>query len=113
MEDALSSEVIEVTPGVKHMLLILYNVNDTFPPNKNKLRLESLLARVIVPFLGFKGLYYGESEPVVESSEPELIARRRSSDGSRRISRPLSIQPQQVDTLNEMFLKAIRKQQEG
>ncbi|XP_022246929.1 proline-rich protein 5-like [Limulus polyphemus] len=112
IEDALSSEAAEVPLGVKHMLLILYNVNDVFPPNKNKLRLESLLARTIVPFLGFKGLYCGNSMPLIESSEPQLIAKRRSNDGGRRISRPFSIQPCQLDTLNEMFLTALRKQQE-
>ncbi|XP_013772800.1 proline-rich protein 5-like [Limulus polyphemus] len=109
IEDILSSEATEMPPGVKHMLLILYNVNDTFPPNKNKLRLESLLARAVVPFLGFKGLYCGQPVPLIESSEPQLIERRRSSDSGRRISRPFSIQPRQMDTLNEMFLNALRK----
>ncbi|XP_076324338.1 proline-rich protein 5-like [Tachypleus tridentatus] len=112
IEDALFTETAEVPSGVKHMLLILYNVNDAFPPNKNKLRLEPLLARTVVPFLGFKGLYCGKPIPSIESSEPQLIARRRSSDGGRRISRPLSIQPSRLDTLNEMFLTALRKQQE-
>ncbi|XP_076311195.1 proline-rich protein 5-like isoform X2 [Tachypleus tridentatus] len=112
IEDILSSEATKVPRGVKHMLLILYNVNDAFPPNHNKLRLESLLASVIVPFLGFKGLYCGQPVPLIESSEPQLIERRRSSDGGRRFSRPFSIQPQQVDTLSEMFFNALRKHHE-
>ncbi|XP_076311197.1 proline-rich protein 5-like isoform X4 [Tachypleus tridentatus] len=111
-KDILSSEATKVPRGVKHMLLILYNVNDAFPPNHNKLRLESLLASVIVPFLGFKGLYCGQPVPLIESSEPQLIERRRSSDGGRRFSRPFSIQPQQVDTLSEMFFNALRKHHE-
>lgn len=110
MEEALASVNYAVTPGIKHMLLILQGVNDSCPPNKNKLKLESMLARVVVPFLGFKGLYDGGEEPIVTSMEPIIAAKRKSLDW-RRISRPLSIQPQQAETLTELFLTAVRKQQ--
>lgn len=100
----------KVSPGIKHMFLILQVVNDTYPPNKNKLKLESILARIINPFLGFRGLYHGGSEPVIPSMEPSIASRRKSSDW-RRISRPLSVQSQQVETLTELFINALRKQE--
>ncbi|KAM7308436.1 proline-rich protein 5-like [Ixodes scapularis] len=96
------------------MILILYNVSDSYPPTKTKLKLESLLARLVSPFLGFQGLYLqGHPEPVIKSSEPEIAARRKSADGvplPRKLSRPMSSQPRQIETLHELFLTALRKQ---
>lgn len=54
-------------------------MNDSYPPTKTKLKLEALVARLVSPFLGFQGLYQGGPEPVIKSSEPELVARRKSS----------------------------------
>ncbi|XP_076311196.1 proline-rich protein 5-like isoform X3 [Tachypleus tridentatus] len=112
LEEVWQNLFVHVLPLLEAILFLIKNVNDAFPPNHNKLRLESLLASVIVPFLGFKGLYCGQPVPLIESSEPQLIERRRSSDGGRRFSRPFSIQPQQVDTLSEMFFNALRKHHE-
>ncbi|XP_023212321.1 proline-rich protein 5-like isoform X2 [Centruroides sculpturatus] len=110
IEEALQKVNYKVSSGIKHMFLILQGVNDSYPPNKNKLKLESILARIINPFLGFRGLYQGGSEPVIPSMEPAIAARRKSADW-RRISRPLSVQPQQVETLTELFINALRKQE--
>ncbi|XP_075538551.1 uncharacterized protein LOC142572956 isoform X3 [Dermacentor variabilis] len=102
-----------VPDGMRHMLLILYNVSDSYPPTKTKLKLEGLLARLVVPFLGFQGLYEGKPEPTVKSAEPEVAARRKSADGvplPRKLSRPMSSQPRQIETLHELFLTALRKQ---
>lgn len=54
----------------KYVIYILPNfqsVRDTEPPNKNYLRLEKLVARVVVPYLGHRGLYEGQSEPEIAS----------------------------------------------
>lgn len=114
LEDLLSAESRDLVPElIKHMLFILYNVNDSYPPSKTKLKLEGLLARIVVPFLGFQGLYEGGPEPTIKSAEPEVAARRKSADGvplPRKLSRPMSSQPRQIETLHELFLTALRKQ---
>lgn len=114
LEDLINEETRhEVPEGIRHMLLILYNVSDSYPPSKTKLKLEGLLARLLVPFLGFQGLYEGTPEPTVKSAEPEVAARRKSADGvplPRKLSRPMSSQPRQIETLHELFLTALRKQ---
>ncbi|XP_075742800.1 cytochrome P450 2F5 isoform X5 [Rhipicephalus microplus] len=80
LEDLINEETrLEVPEGIRHMLLILYNVSDSYPPSKTKLKLEGLLARLLVPFLGFQGLYEGTPEPTVKSAEPEVAARRKSA----------------------------------
>ncbi|XP_076337803.1 proline-rich protein 5-like isoform X3 [Tachypleus tridentatus] len=112
LSSAISSATDVIPHGIKHMLLILQNVKDQYPPCKNKLKLESLVAKVVTPFLGFTGLYYDGEGPVVLSKEPQLVTRQRLSDGGRRISRPFSLQPKQLETLNEMFLSALCKQKD-
>lgn len=114
LEELINEETRHSVPdGIRHMLLILYNVSDSYPPTKTKLKLEGLLARLMVPFLGFQGLYEGTPEPTVKSAEPEVAARRKSADGvplPRKLSRPMSSQPRQIETLHELFLTALRKQ---
>lgn len=114
LEDLLNAGSRDLVPDlIKHMLFILYNVNDSYPPSKAKLKLEGLLARIVVPFLGFQGIYEGGPEPTVKSTEPEVAARRKSADGvplPRKLSRPMSSQPRQIETLHELFLTALRKQ---
>ncbi|XP_054932119.1 proline-rich protein 5-like isoform X3 [Dermacentor andersoni] len=114
LEELINEDTRHFVPdGMRHMLLILYNVSDSYPPTKTKLKLEGLLARLVVPFLGFQGLYEGKPEPTVKSAEPEVAARRKSADGvplPRKLSRPMSSQPRQIETLHELFLTALRKQ---
>ncbi|KAG8185387.1 hypothetical protein JTE90_018610 [Oedothorax gibbosus] len=100
--DCISSEIL-------HSILVQQTVNDSYPPSKNKLRLETLAAQICNPFLGYLGLFEN-GNLVVSSNEPAAFAKRRPSAdaGPRRISRPFSVQPQQMDTLNQVFKKAIR-----
>ncbi|XP_037562163.1 uncharacterized protein LOC119441631 isoform X2 [Dermacentor silvarum] len=114
LEDLINENTRHLVPdGIRHMLLILYNVSDSYPPTKTKLKLEGLLARLLDTFLGFQGFYEGKPEPTVKSAEPEVAARRKSADGvplPRKLSRPMSSQPRQIETLHELFLTALRKQ---
>ncbi|KAG0418713.1 hypothetical protein HPB47_004649 [Ixodes persulcatus] len=88
LDDLLSLNKDAVLESIRHMILILYNVSDSYPPTKTKLKLESLLARLVSPFLGFQGLYLqGHPEPVIESSEPEIAARRKSAGVETRNTR--------------------------
>ncbi|GIY76493.1 proline-rich protein 5 [Caerostris extrusa] len=109
-EDAINRGKACLSPAIKHSILILQSINDSYPPCKNRLRLESLAAQICSPFMGYFGLY--EDGALVKSSnEPIAFAKRRPSAdvGPRRISRPFSVQPQQMDTLNQLFKKAIRQ----
>ncbi|CAL1287446.1 unnamed protein product [Larinioides sclopetarius] len=109
IEDAINTERELISPGIRHAILILQSVNDSYPPCKNRLRLESLAAQICSPFMGYFGLYEN-GELVTTSNEPAAFAKRRPSAdvGPRRISRPFSVQPQQMETLNQLFKKAIR-----
>lgn len=113
LEELLEEPKGDMPQGIKHMLLIIYNVADTYPPSKSRLKLEGLVARVVSPFLGFLGLYEGDAQPTIKSSEPEHAGRKKSGDGApvtRKISRPMTTQPRQIETLSELFLTALRKQ---
>ncbi|XP_064488576.1 proline-rich protein 5-like [Ornithodoros turicata] len=112
LEDLLDNAKCTIPPGIKHMLLTVYNVSETYPPSKSKLKLEGLVARVVSPFLGFLGLYEGSPQPVIRSSEHDYVTRKKSTDDVpvvRKISRPMTGQPRQIETLNELFLTALRK----
>ncbi|XP_054709003.1 proline-rich protein 5-like isoform X2 [Uloborus diversus] len=111
--EAVPAYGADVSPEIRRMILLLQNVNDSYPPSKNKIRMESLAARICSPFMGYMGMYQ-KGYLVVTSSEPMHAARRRPSavevGGPRRISRPFSVQPHQMDTLNELFKTAVRHQ---
>lgn len=57
---------------------LFQGVNDSYPPNKNKLRIENIAAQVCSPYLGYNGLYE-DGEITVPSNEPMLAAKRRPS----------------------------------
>lgn len=98
----------KVTSGLKHMFLVLQNLHDTYPPNEQQLQLEAIVARVIIPYLGFYGYYEGGSEPLVESSEPMIASQRRASTEAHKI-RPLSVQTTQLETLEDIFKNAVAR----
>ena len=66
-----------VPPEIKQMLLILAGVHDSNPPNENYLKLESLVARVVTPYVGYNGLY----------KEDRLAVRRQSSIQAADVSK--------------------------
>lgn len=97
------NEKKSIPPNIKHMLLVLQGIYECYPPSKNKIRVETLTALVVSPYLGYKGIYLNEndSEPTIPSREPHLNARRKSTDFlSRSASRPLTMQPKQLETLS-------------
>ncbi|XP_054159470.1 proline-rich protein 5-like [Oppia nitens] len=99
-----------IPTDIKQMLLVLQSICECFPPSKNKIHIESLTALAISPYMAYKGLYvnYNISEPTVPSREPHLNAKRKSIDLlARSLSRPLTMQPKQLETLNELFASAI------
>ncbi|XP_071357994.1 proline-rich protein 5a isoform X1 [Trachinotus anak] len=61
LEDALSRPRARVPPSVTQMLLILQGVHESRGVNEDYLRLESLVQRVVSPYLGTHGLYSGDS----------------------------------------------------
>uniref|UniRef100_A0A3B4YTX6 Proline rich 5 n=1 Tax=Seriola lalandi dorsalis TaxID=1841481 RepID=A0A3B4YTX6_SERLL len=61
LEDALSRPRARVPPSVTQMLLILQGVHEPRGVNEDYLRLESLVQKVVSPYLGTHGLYSGDS----------------------------------------------------
>ncbi|XP_053741066.1 proline-rich protein 5a isoform X2 [Synchiropus splendidus] len=60
LEDALSRPRARVPPSVTQMLLILQGVHESRGVNEEYLRLESLVQKVVSPYLGTQGLCSGE-----------------------------------------------------
>ncbi len=73
----------KVPPEITQMLLILASVHDTNPPNQNYLKLEALVAKMVSPYIGFSGLYRGETLAVRRQSstpdQPKLQIARKIS----------------------------------
>ncbi|XP_062245571.1 proline-rich protein 5a isoform X2 [Platichthys flesus] len=62
LEDALSRPRARVPPSVTQMLLILQGVHESRGVNEEYLRLESLVQKVVSPYLGTHGLCSGDGE---------------------------------------------------
>ncbi|MED6265114.1 Proline-rich protein 5 [Characodon lateralis] len=62
LEDALSRPRARVPPSVTQMLLILQGVHEPRGVNEDYLRLESLVQKVVSPYLGTHGLYSGQED---------------------------------------------------
>uniref|UniRef100_A0A3Q3WI06 Uncharacterized protein n=1 Tax=Mola mola TaxID=94237 RepID=A0A3Q3WI06_MOLML len=60
LEDALSRPRARVPPSVTQMLLILQGVHESRSVHEDYLKLESLLQKVVSPYLGTHGLYSGD-----------------------------------------------------
>lgn len=60
LEDALSRPRARVPPSVTQMLLILQGVHESCGVNEEYLRLESLVQKVVSPYLGTHGLFSGD-----------------------------------------------------
>ena len=66
-KEALDAVEKKLYPSsVQQMLLILQNVQDNVFLSENHFLLEKLLARVINPYLGQRGLYEGDPTPVIK-----------------------------------------------
>ncbi|XP_077567388.1 proline-rich protein 5a [Stigmatopora nigra] len=61
LEDALSRPRARVPPSVTQMLLVLQGVRESRGVNEDYLRLESLVQKVVSPYLGTHGLYSGDN----------------------------------------------------
>lgn len=94
-------------PAIRQMFLVLQSVMECYPPSEKRLKLESLVARVVSPYLGHRGLYEGGSpKPVVPSRELDVAHLRRPSVvDPRRLTRPLSVNSStpHVETLSDLF----------
>jgi len=65
---------------------VLQSVMECYPPSEKRLKLESLVSRVVSPYLGHRGLYEGGSpKPVVPSRELDVAHLRRPSGKWKQI----------------------------
>ncbi|KAK1327605.1 hypothetical protein QTO34_012894 [Cnephaeus nilssonii] len=60
LEDALARAHARVPPAIVQMLLVLQGVHESRGVTKDYLRLETLVQKVVSPYLGTYGLYSGE-----------------------------------------------------
>ncbi|XP_066866515.1 proline-rich protein 5 isoform X5 [Kogia breviceps] len=81
LEDALARAHARVPPAVVQMLLVLQGVHESRGVTKDYLRLETLIQKVVSPYLGTYGLY--SSEGAFTHScilEKHFLRRSRSGD---------------------------------
>ncbi|KAF3814316.1 hypothetical protein GH733_017474 [Mirounga leonina] len=81
LEDALARAHARVPPAIVQMLLVLQGVHESRGVTKDYLRLETLIQKVVSPYLGTYGLYSGEG-PFTHSCilEKHFLRRSRSGD---------------------------------
>ncbi|XP_070535177.1 proline-rich protein 5-like isoform X2 [Ptychodera flava] len=72
--DAIIAPNAKLEAEVTQMLLVLQHVHECKPPSRNYLQLEELVARVVSPYIGTRGLYIGG----------KIITQRKVSTVSRR-----------------------------
>ncbi|XP_016043234.1 proline-rich protein 5 isoform X2 [Erinaceus europaeus] len=81
LEDALARAHARVPPAIVQMLLVLQGVHESRGVTKDYLRLETLVQKVVSPYLGTYGLYSNEG-PFPHSCilEKHFLRRSRSGD---------------------------------
>ncbi|PKK30242.1 proline rich 5 (renal) [Columba livia] len=82
LEDALSRSRARVPPSIIQMLLILQGVHESKGATEDYLKLESLIQKVVSPYLGTYGLYSSDG-PFTHSScilEKRFFRRSKSGD---------------------------------
>ncbi|KAG8517936.1 Proline-rich protein 5, partial [Galemys pyrenaicus] len=81
LEDALARAHARVPPAIVQMLLVLQGVHEARGVTKDYLRLETLVQKVVSPYLGTYGLYSSEG-PFTHSCilEKHFLRRSRSGD---------------------------------
>ncbi|XP_008763944.1 proline-rich protein 5 isoform X2 [Rattus norvegicus] len=81
LEDALARSHACVPPAIAQMLLVLQGVHESRGVTEDYLRLETLIQKVVSPYLGTYGLYSNEG-PCTHSCilEKRFLRRSRSGD---------------------------------
>ncbi|XP_062931023.1 proline-rich protein 5 [Cynocephalus volans] len=81
LEDALARAHARVPPAIVQMLLVLQGVHESRGVTEDYLRLETLIQKVVSPYLGTYGLYSSEG-PFTHSCilEKRFLRRSRSGD---------------------------------
>nr|XP_032607994.2 proline-rich protein 5 isoform X1 [Taeniopygia guttata] len=82
LEDALSRSRARVPPSIIQMLLILQGVHESKGVSEDYLKLESLIQKVVSPYLGTYGLYSSDG-PFMHSAcilEKRFFRRSKSGD---------------------------------
>ncbi|XP_072829770.1 proline-rich protein 5 isoform X2 [Vicugna pacos] len=81
LEDALARAHARVPPAIVQMLLVLQGVHESRGVTKDYLRLESLIQKVVSPYLGTYGLYSSEGSFTHSCIlEKHFLRRSRSGD---------------------------------
>ncbi|KAJ8032402.1 Proline-rich protein 5-like [Holothuria leucospilota] len=62
----------DIPSNISQMLLVLQNIREQTHPSEDYLQLESLVALVVCPYLGTRGLYMGGEVPVIKANPPPV-----------------------------------------
>ena len=80
ISEALSKPELQIPPEIIQLLLHLQNVRESNNPSDSFLHIETMVAKVVCPYLGTRGLYLGGETPAVPSqqleAQPKSYARR-------------------------------------
>ncbi|XP_070188549.1 proline-rich protein 5-like isoform X2 [Littorina saxatilis] len=68
LKETIDAKKYQVPANIQQMLLILQGLHDPTFLSKEQLDLEKLVACVVVPFLGSRGMYDGGPEPVTKAN---------------------------------------------
>ncbi|XP_053440552.1 proline-rich protein 5 isoform X1 [Nycticebus coucang] len=88
LEDALARAHARVPPAIVQMLLVLQGVHESRGVTEDYLRLETLIQKVVSPYLGTYGLYSSEG-PFTHSCILEKRFLRRSRPGDMLAKNPV------------------------
>ncbi|NXG04483.1 PRR5 protein, partial [Sakesphorus luctuosus] len=89
LEDALSRARARVPPSIIQMLLILQGVHESKGVTEDYLKLESLIQKVVSPYLGTYGLYSSDGPFTHSSCILEKRFFRRSKSGELLAKNPV------------------------
>ena len=104
-------EVLEngqsISPHLKQMLLMLASVHESKPPSENYMRLETLIVKVIRPYLGVKGYYPSFDDEKVKA---DLNARSSARMSPRKTKEVSKIQPSIDETNNNKEISSLTRE---
>uniref|UniRef100_A0A8C6Y8W2 Proline rich 5 n=1 Tax=Naja naja TaxID=35670 RepID=A0A8C6Y8W2_NAJNA len=89
LEDALSRSRARIPPSIVQMLLILQGVHESKGVTEDYLKLETLLQKVVSPYLGTYGLYSSDGALTHSSCILEKRFFRRSKSGDILAKNPV------------------------
>ncbi|XP_071825971.1 uncharacterized protein [Apostichopus japonicus] len=90
----------DIPQNISQMLLVLQNIREHPHPSEDFLQLESLVAMVVSPYLGTRGLYMGGDSPVIKA-KPAPVEENATRHAPIKSSASLSLASRSATTPNQ------------